>query len=394
MNKVVNTDEEPKYTQPVSDLCRHFIQCCMQRNPEERLNVYKLIRHPYLNVTKQMTKKPITLKDPIDLFFADATVRKTASEQSFEQDQLKRSATETPATKDFKQIANKYRESVYCPPSRQQIQKTVAAPEKDFTFETPCIIDAQGNVQRFFTGPVESNDTKPSPVSTIQSERNTFRLAKPNTRKSQESDVFTVKQSLGGRVSAHKKLRIPIVRHGNTSMESNQNENSRNLAINFKNRDLTLKLKAHTSVKGRPKITQSRAPAKEDSNEEFSDFDFDYDDQPEEVTHEVKITIKETRKPLRPIPRKPFKTQETSKTEKVSKSVYEPKEADLLNNTHPMEFVEVPKLVLGPPAPETPRDLRSPFGTVRAPLAKPARVDHSPADLLSLDINPSHQVLH
>lgn len=387
MSKVVNSDEEPTFTKPVSDICRDFIRCCMKRKAEERLNVYKLIRHPFLNAQKDSLRKFKTDRDPLDLFFEDSTPTKNSEELSFNQDQdgsLKRAVTEASKIKDFKQIASKYRQPHLRLPSKKQEETS-----KVFTFETPLIIDSQGR-ERMFTMPAESLSKKFSEQVNLHKTPKTLGTDKLTSSKSERSDPSMMKQSYELKGHEHKTLRIPIVRQGNTSMESNNPESSRNLAINYKNKGLTLKFKADTTVGSKKPILNLKTKHDDRSKDEYSDFDFDEENEPEEVIHEFKITIKEKRKLVRPIARKPLKSQRQSNNDKTAYSIYEAKEVDLLDNTPTREFIEVPNLVLGPVESGANKDLRSPFAVPRSPLTKTAKPYTSPEDFLSLDINPSH----
>jgi hypothetical protein len=361
----------------------------MKRKPEDRLNVFKLIRHPFLNLNKSYSKKTTGHNDPIDLFFEEVTPPKKSSDMSMDQedqDHLKRSATEVQNTKDFKQIALKYRDSI-----QREPHSTVTVPEKQFTFEAPFIIDAQGR-QRVFTMPNATLEKKASTQTNLAGERSTLKNSKVNFLKTEDSEGINSKLGSSSKGNGPKKLRIPIVRQGNTSIDSNRMESSRNLAINYKNRGLTLKVKADTNLGSRLPIHKTKNTHEDLDKDEYSDFDFDDDDEREEIIHEVKITIKEKRKLICPISKKLLKSQVNSKQEKTLNSVYEPKEADLLNNTPSREFFEVPKLVLGPIESETMKDLRSPLLAPKTPALKSARLYTQPDDFLSLEINPSHKL--
>lgn len=387
MSKVVNSDEEPVFTQPVSDLCRDFIRCCMKRKSEERLNVYKLIRHPFLNSHKDTLRKIKTEKDPLDLFFEDSTPTKNSEEPSLNQDldgSLKRAATEALRTKDFKQITSKYRQPNLRLPNKNQEETS-----KGFTFETPFIIDSQGR-EKMFTIPADSLSKQFSEQVIVSKNKHSFGNDKLTGSKSERSGPFMMKKGCDSNGQDKRTLRIPIVRQGNTSMESNNPESSRNLAINIKNKGLTLKFKADTTF-GTKKPTVNMKPKHDErSKDEYSDFEFDDENEPDEVIHEFKITIKEKCKLVRPIARKPLKSQRQNNNEKAVYSIYEPKEVDLLDNTPTREFIEVPNLVLGPVESGANKDLRSAFAVSGSTLTKPARPYTSPEDFLLLDINPSH----
>ena len=43
MNKIVATDELPSFPETISDDARDFVISCLQRDPNKRLNVFKLL---------------------------------------------------------------------------------------------------------------------------------------------------------------------------------------------------------------------------------------------------------------------------------------------------------------------------------------------------------------
>jgi serine/threonine protein kinase len=44
----MHTNSPPEFPTHLSDKCRHFLYCCMKMDPKERLNVFKLLRHPFI----------------------------------------------------------------------------------------------------------------------------------------------------------------------------------------------------------------------------------------------------------------------------------------------------------------------------------------------------------
>lgn len=48
MSIVVSGEELPELPDDISYECRDFIECCLRRKPSERLNVYELLQHPFL----------------------------------------------------------------------------------------------------------------------------------------------------------------------------------------------------------------------------------------------------------------------------------------------------------------------------------------------------------
>jgi len=45
---IMNATEPPTIPDNLSEHLKSFLRCCFQLNPKERLNVYKLLRHPFI----------------------------------------------------------------------------------------------------------------------------------------------------------------------------------------------------------------------------------------------------------------------------------------------------------------------------------------------------------
>jgi serine/threonine protein kinase len=392
MSKVVNSEETPIFTQSVSALCKDFIACCLKRKPEDRLNVYKLLRHPFLSSKSR--------KDPVAMFFeADSPILPPEGDEiqsetsGLQGSDLRRAKTSRPSKLDFKQTTFRHRQAGLKQPSGKSNQQEGSKKDsKDFSLPTPCVMDSQGNQRHFFGSPyVEPNRQKRSSGSGQESFSE--KIQKFNSRFGDGHDQSTLKSGTKQKPLTSRQLRIPLSKQGNITLESNNQENSRNLAINIKKKGLTLNVKTDTALGNTKIVNKGKGFHVEQPVDEVSDFDFDVHDEPEaEVIHEYKITIHEKRKLLRPLTRKPLKSQRQIATDKTSQSIYEAREADLLNNTPLREVFEVPNLVLGPVESETSRDLRSAFMPLRSPLPKTNRPTITPSDFLALSVEPGQDV--
>ena len=48
---IAEVTEPPKYPKTISPDLKSFLDCCFQRVPHHRANVYALLRHPFINST-------------------------------------------------------------------------------------------------------------------------------------------------------------------------------------------------------------------------------------------------------------------------------------------------------------------------------------------------------
>ena len=63
---ILNTDNPPEIPKILSAQCNNFVSCCLRINPYERLNVYKLLRHPFITNESVLFNQISDLGNPMD----------------------------------------------------------------------------------------------------------------------------------------------------------------------------------------------------------------------------------------------------------------------------------------------------------------------------------------
>lgn len=385
MSKVVNSEEDPKFPDSLSESCKDFIRSCMQRDPKKRLNVFALLKHEFLSsvspsskhhekktsISKRVTEaegySPDGFSDRLDV----------DDDQIFDDSTKNTKKTKLEDTEYYRKMFHRYRTR-----NIEDGQKENCAPKTDFKIklQAPVVVDKTGR-----TKPMNllfNNDTSQcydSSRSIKQHERDTDVF---NSRAGGEKEFVSSTTK-----STRDKHRIQLKREKTNSVESGHNSLSRNLAFNFKNKDFHLRLKTGgTALSNRKPISTKK---KGENTEEPSNSDFDFEDgneeQQEEVIHEVKIVIKKTKKLKTGLLKKPLKQFRS-----------DPKEVDLLGTTLQKEAFEVPKLVINPSETTPVKDLL----TQKQPSRK-SEVSKEPQhnrgdlykDFLELDISPKSKDL-
>ena len=71
---VCNTEEPPELPSDISESAKDFILKCLNRDPGGRPNVYKLLRHPFLQDTPAILVEIDSGKGEIPEYFSSSTV--------------------------------------------------------------------------------------------------------------------------------------------------------------------------------------------------------------------------------------------------------------------------------------------------------------------------------
>lgn len=335
---VVNSDEDPEFPSTLSESCKDFIRCCMNRDPKQRKNVFGLLKHEFLAsvspANRHYEKKSSTTKKVVQRteYSAESLSDKDTPDLNQDADSnrkpLKNTNEDDPEY--YRKMFNTHRTHNF----EDRLKENIA-PKIDYKIrlKAPEIVDAKGRSKEINL--MDNNDSShgyESSNSLRKAERDTdvFNTGSGGER---EINTCTIKPTT-------KKRGIKLKKEKTDSEESGHNSLSRNLAINLKNKDFQLRLKTGGTTLTNKKSVSTKK--KTTSPVEFSESDFDFEEDDEEhqemEIHEVNIVIKRTKR---------FKTGLLKKPLKKNRS--EPTEVDLLGTTLPKaEAFEVPKLVIHP----------------------------------------------
>jgi hypothetical protein len=357
MSIVVKTDQLPVLPATVSAECKDFIYSCLKRNPEERLNVYKLLRHKFL--AKPRPRPVIKLKTVVSTgnHTEESERRKTNEGSFFDQNEgdfdfSKHGDSAQPEKEgDIKTLATKYRISQKETPS----VRNIASENK---FEIPSIVTTGGHFRGI---------NLPKFISTKNAAKNDY-----SPRQSEEdqelsgfdSENFNDKDVLSGVKSVSKDKAVKFSqRKPKKSMDYTNNDGSSKLALSINHRNVKIHLNKEIGS-SRPHLKLNTSSKRK--SEQESEIDFGNDENDNEVFREIHIVIKDKARP------KPPKRQRL----KIS----EPK-VDLLSLPADKPFYEVPLL--------KPDFILNNNETQSAlQMSQPPKSSFTPEDFLDMDLSP------
>ncbi len=96
---IMNATQPPALPNHISPVLRDFIENCLKRNPNERANVYELLRHPFIKLYENEQKATITPPPPIIRPIASNII--VTKNYTATMDRIEEEATPVPSNSEY-----------------------------------------------------------------------------------------------------------------------------------------------------------------------------------------------------------------------------------------------------------------------------------------------------
>lgn len=302
MSTVVKTEELPELPDHISSNCRDFIYCCLNRDPTKRLNVCKLLNHPFIKETENYTR----FNTNIDI---EENTMTEGREEPLNIGENK--------GKDIKELVSKYR----C------LDKEIESPDgTQIHIETPIVVNETADNDEFDER-MELDSEKRKKTNNSKGRLNTKNSSNHSDMNNQTGlELNTPASFQTTKKSDSLKRKIEGTESPTKIKRKTSKPSEGSFKVKFKSGNMQTNIKLQITNRMIPKTNRSilkNIEMKNDDIEVYDDDDFDCDQEKEQPVelHHINMNLRISKAPISRFNTKKVSKISTSPTKSDFRSV-------------------------------------------------------------------------